>query len=211
MASNDFSGHPTDSSQAAALLRQSKALARRLLPPELQPFAAAIPDAPPPRPLQPRVLPVLKYCPALEGFAAPETRALSALLSQEARELTWGQTYAAEDISAAFLERYGWCELLGQRGHFASGELALGVLLLGPETAYPLHSHAAEEIYIVLSGEAAWRKGAAGEKPLPPGSVVHHPPWTPHAMRTEDAPLLALYLWHGGDLTAKSKLSEEAS
>jgi hypothetical protein len=33
----------------------------------------------------------------------------------------------------------------------------------------------------------------------------------PHAMRTEGAPLLALYLWRGGDLAAKSVILDRPS
>lgn len=189
------------------LLGAARALLRGALPPHLQDFAAAIPETPPARALAPRPLPVLAWRGELENKAAPETRALTAAVATAAEGLAWGQTYRAKDISEAFLARYGWCELLGQRGHFASEAIALGVLLLGPETAYPLHRHEAEEVYLVLSGTAGWRKGAAEERLLPPGSVVHHPAWTPHAMRAAAEPLLALYLWRGGDLVQKSQLS----
>ncbi|MEX2408679.1 MAG: dimethylsulfonioproprionate lyase family protein [Rhodovibrionaceae bacterium] len=207
MASSDSTGHGEVSSPAAALLREAHALTERLLPPELQGLAAALPKAPPARSLAARSLPVLAWCGGLEAAASTDTRRLTALLSAQAASLAWGQTYTAEDISQAFQERYGWCELLGLRGHFASAEIALGVLMLGPETVYPLHSHAAEEVYIVLSGQAAWRKGKAEEGLLPAASVVHHPSWIPHAMRTASEPLLALYLWRGGELTQKSRLT----
>ena len=195
-------------SDAAEVLALARGVVETVLPPELHGFKAAVPSRPASRDLQHRGLPVLCWAEDLSARSAPQTRELTAALAAGAGHLAWGQTYCAEDISPAFLERYGWCELLGSRGHFVSDDLALGVLLLGPETAYPLHRHEAEEIYIVLSGTAFWRKGAGSdETPVPPGSVVHHPPWTPHAMRTEAEPLLALYLWRGGDLAQKSRLS----
>ena len=69
------------------------------------------------------------------------------------------------------------------------------------------HRHAAEEVYIVISGTAAWARGEAAEALRPPGSVIHHPPWMSHGMRTAEEPLLALYLWSGGDLTQKSEMA----
>lgn len=208
MARKDSPGHAdVPRGDPGELLTAARALLRRLLPPELRDFAAAIPEAPAARPLAARPLPVLAWRGELESGALPETRPLAAAVAAAAGGLAWGQSYRAEDISEAFLARYGWCELLGRRGYFAGEEIALGMLLLGPETAYPLHRHEAEEIYLVLSGTAAWRKGTAEERRLPPGSVVHHPSWTPHAMRTAAEPLLALYLWRGGDLTQKSRLS----
>ncbi len=208
MTSSKFPGQESAATCVPdSLFQEALAVAHRLLPPELRDFTAAVPAAPAARSLPARTLPVLDSCAALEAASAPATRGLTALLARHARQLAWGQSYAAEDISQAFLTRYGWCELLGERGHFASRDIALGVLLLGPQTSYPLHSHAAEEVYIVLSGQAAWRKGAEGERLLPAGSVVHHPSWMAHAMRSEAEPLLALYLWRGGDLTQKSRLS----
>lgn len=210
MAAERADGGVGSGAQAVAseLYDLACALTARMLPPPLETFAAALPPRPAARGLAARPLPVLRWCAGLAAGAAANTRELTSALARNADSLSWGQTYRAEDISAAFLERYGWCELLGSRGHFVCAELALGLLLLGPETDYPLHRHEAEEVYIALSGTAFWRKGAEGrERALAPGSVIHHPSWTPHAMRTATEPLLALYLWRGGDLAQKSRLS----
>lgn len=118
--------------------------------------------------------------------------------------LEWRQTYGAGDFGAAFLERYGWTEVVGLRGPIPSRQVAAGFLLLGPEVTYPPHAHAAEELYLPLSGVAWWQRGDAPFRQVPPGEPIHHAPWVPHAMRTGPEPLLALYLWRGGDLAAKS-------
>ena len=78
----------------------------------------------------------------------------------------------------------------------------MGFLLLGPEVEYPLHTHEAEEIYIPLAGTALWQRGQDDYKSQPPGTVIHHSPCMPHAIRTTE-PLLALYVWCGADLTEK--------
>ena len=105
-----------------------------------------------------------------------------------------------------FLERYGWTELIGLRGPIASERLACGFLLLGAQVEYPAHAHEAEEIYLALAGRALWRRGEGEFEPRAPGSLIRHASWETHAMITRDEPLLALYMWRGGDLAAKSKI-----
>jgi hypothetical protein len=38
------------------------------------------------------------------------------------------------------------------------------------------------------------------------GLPIYHASGVPYAMRTETVPLLALYLWHGGNLVQKSRI-----
>ena len=135
---------------------------------------------------------------------------LVAAVMAAAGHLTWRQTYGAADLrgaadfGAAFLRGYGWSEFIGLRGPVPSTELACGVLLLAPGVVYPPHAHQAAEVYLPLSGTAEWQQGDGGFVPVPPGSVISHAPWVPHAMRAGPEPMLALYLWRGGDLAAKS-------
>jgi quercetin dioxygenase-like cupin family protein len=77
---------------------------------------------------------------------------------------------------------------------------------LGPATVYPRHRHEAEEIYLPLSGTASWQQGDETWRERPPGTLIHHAGDEPHAMRTGDGPLLALYLWRSSDLTQKARL-----
>jgi mannose-6-phosphate isomerase-like protein (cupin superfamily) len=154
----------------------------------------------------PRALPVLRWLDRLPSTAVTETRPLVDGLVAAAGDLAWGQTYSAADLGAGFLDRYGWSELVGLRGPIASDRIACGVLLLGPEIEYPPHSHAAEEIYLPLSGTALWLRGEEGWRQRRPGELIHHPSGIPHGMRTGAEPLLALYLWRGGSLTEKSTI-----
>ena len=80
------------------------------------------------------------------------------------------------------------------------------MLLLAPGLTYPLHAHQAEELYLPLSGVAEWQMDDADFAWVQPGQVIHHAPWVPHAMRCGAEPMAALYLWRGGDLTAKSAI-----
>jgi hypothetical protein len=158
------------------------------------------------RAVEPQVLPVCKVLgAAAHGSPAPYA-ALVAGLRDGAAGLRWGQTYGAGDFGADFLQGYGWTELIGLRGPIASETVAVGILLLGPGIDYPPHAHAAEEVYLPLSGTAGWMRGEGPHAPVAPGTVIRHPSWMPHAMRTGPEPLVAAYVWRGGDLAAKSRI-----
>jgi hypothetical protein len=132
------------------------------------------------------------------------------LLAERGQRLHWGQTYTSSDFGQKFVDNYGWLELIGTRGHFADDTIACGFLVLGPDIHYPDHHHEAEEIYIPLTAGALWRKGEGGFTPRKAGEVIHHPSNVNHAMKTGDEPLLALYLWRGGPLAAKSTVTGKA-
>lgn len=154
-------------------------------------------------------LPVCDWIPALQAGTGPDdTAVVVAQLQRVAADLSWRQTYGAGDFGAAFLQGYGWSEFIGLRGPVPSETIACGVLLLAPGISYPSHAHAAEEVYLPISGVAEWQNGAGDFARVPVGQAIHHPSWTPHAMRTGDQALAALYLWRGGDLAAKSVILE---
>ena len=184
-----------------AVLAAARALVERM--PQVAAFAGDWPEGPR-RQSEPASLPVCAVLTELEQGAAPLTRDLVRALALAAPALRWQQTYGAGDFGAGFLQGYGWSEFAGLRGPVPSDRLAIGVLLLGPQITYPSHAHEAAEIYVPLSGTALWQCGDAPFAPVEPGQVILHPTWMPHAMRTQNAPLLALYLWRGGDLAAKS-------
>ena len=93
------------------------------------------------------------------------------------------------------------------RGLVKSRELACGFLMLGPDIEYPLHSHAAQEIYVPLTSQSLWKKGDELWKYRQEGVPIYHKSWVDHGMKTGSAPLLALYLWRGGNLTQKSHIT----
>ena len=90
----------------------------------------------------------------------------------------------------------------------ADPRLALGVLLLGPGTHYPLHAHPAVEVYYTLTPGEWWRDDGPWRLE-PPGTAIHHPPDVRHATRAGAVPLLALYLWRG-DLATHASLTPAA-
>jgi hypothetical protein len=191
------------------LIQSTRALLDSLRAPELAPFLAEWPDttrrraAPPPT-----TLPVLSW---LNQATATSTalvfcKELVAAIAAASPGLAWKQTYTAAQTGAAFLENYGWCDIMGTTGVVPSERLACGFLLLGPHTLYPRHRHEAEEIYVPLVGTAVWEKGNEVWREQRPGTVIHHSAHIPHATRTSDEALLALYLWRSDNLRQKARL-----
>jgi len=162
------------------------------------------------RQVAPQALPVLQWFETATTNSAPEFKAMAEYLCSCSPKLAWAQTYSTAEVGAAFLDRYGWTELIGSRGPIESATLAVGFLLLGPTTEYPAHHHVAEEVYVPISGQAQWRRGAAPWHTRPTGAPIYHASGESHAMRTMNAPLLALYLWRAGDLAQKSEFDRSS-
>lgn len=166
--------------------------------PQAGPFLDHWPDTGTTRDIEPLQLPVCRWLDVMAGNRVIGT------LRAAAPGLCWQQTYGIADFGAAFLAGYGWSEFVGLRGPVASEKIACGVLLLAPGIIYPAHAHAAEEVYLPISGVAEWQQSDGDFAKVAVGQAVHHAPWVPHAMRVGAEPLAALYLWQGGDLAAKS-------
>ncbi len=181
-------------------------LLQKLHSPALQPFLSEWPQPSARRTSQSSSLPVLRYLPKLRADAPPFSAALVDALIGVAASLAWRRSYSRPSVSEQFLENYGWTEFVGLTGPLACKRLACGVLLLGPDTTYPAHHHEAEEIYVPLSGLAAWKQGGGDWRGQNPGTVIYHAPQESHAMRTVSSPLLALYLWRSDHLAQKSQL-----
>jgi len=156
------------------------------------------------RSVLPHRLPVLSWLPAAVKAAGKNTEGIVKMLAALANQIAWGQTYSAQDFGLGFLENYGWTELIGQRGPIASDDIACGFLFLGLQIEYPCHRHEAEEVYVPLTKQTLWQRSNQVWAYRAPGRSIHHASWVPHAMRTETVPLLALYLWRGGNLVQKS-------
>ena len=105
--------------------------------------------------------------------------------------------YSEASLGPGYVDRYGYVELVGPGRPIESGDLLVGLLLLGPDMHYPDHAHPAEEIYHVVAGTAEWWREDEGWRRKGPGTLVHHVPMMRHAMRTSAEPLLALYCWTG--------------
>jgi hypothetical protein len=117
---------------------------------------------------------------------------IAAALRPLAEGLPWRYGYAARADLPDLHLNMGWAEFVGPAAPFRSDEVCLGLTLIGPHTNYAAHRHPAVELYHVLTGAAVW----SGHQ-RPPGAFILHESNQQHAMRTGDAPLLALYTWTG--------------
>jgi hypothetical protein len=193
----------------ATIAEPIKALLESLRRPELVPFLADWPRIYVSRSVPASSLPVLRWLPQI----CAERIAFADLIGDVCRaapSMAWRQTYSTTDMDAAFLDNYGWSEILGESAPIAGGRIACGLLLLGPSTHYPRHRHDAEEIYLPLHGTAAWQQGDLVWRDRMPGTLIHHASDEPHAMRTGAGPMLALYLWRGAGLAQKARLDAAA-
>jgi hypothetical protein len=143
---------------------------------------------------------------AFIGDALKTSNTTSSLLDAATpllRHLPWKYNYTPRPDLPDLGQRMAWAELVGPEAPFRSNAVCLGFTLIAPHTLYPDHRHPATELYYVISGTAAWT--LEGVSTLnPPGTFILHPSQSAHAMRTSDAPLLALYAWIGNDVTTLS-------
>lgn len=85
-----------------------------------------------------------------------------------------------------------------QVGVDTATDTRMGMFLLGPGLHYPLHTHAALEVYYVVSGTLTLRHGRAGTPfRIGPGEHSVTPNHRPHSLTTGDHPCLIVYAWRG--------------
>ena len=95
------------------------------------------------------------------------------------------------------------CEIIGPTGQITHDRIRAGLLFQASGMTYPRHSHAAEEIYLSLSGPVDWQVDDAGWHQRQAGEFIHHLPYQPHATCTGETALLAIWGW-AGDIAADS-------
>lgn len=160
----------------------------------------------PDRKLEPGSLPVLQCLPRLAKRAPVIYRTILDRLLDAQAQLHFGQSYSVEDFGEAFLHQYGWIKLLGPDAYWHSDRISSGFLILGDRNTYPQHWHEAEELYVPISGDAEWYREDQGWQLRPAGSLIHHASNVKHGTRTIGEPMIALYLWRGGNLMQKSEI-----
>ncbi|MDD7941932.1 dimethylsulfonioproprionate lyase family protein [Actinomycetospora lutea] len=139
-------------------------------------------------------LPVLAHLDDALARAAQEVdEQLADVLRPLAAGAAWGQTaaYVAAPPDASFLGLYAHATLA------EAPEVAAGLVLLGPGVRYPPHHHPAAEFYLP-AGTIRWVHGLdEAPAPEPAGTLIHHAPWQPHGMWTDDRAVLLVYVWTG--------------
>lgn len=107
----------------------------------------------------------------------------------------WRETYRQANIEQYFLDRFGCYALIGKGGPWVSARMSSYMVYMPPNLYYPWHHHPAEELYLVVAGEAEFMREGADPETLRPGDHSFHASNQPHAMQTRDHPVMAYVVW----------------
>ena len=149
--------------------------------------------------LIPRQSPVVEAAPvdvSLSNFLKDGRSDLISLLLQCSDLLTWREAGFGK-LPEEFSKRIFASEIIGPKGIIDNPSMRVGLLFQLDHVAYPKHWHSAEELYLVLLGEAHWSVDDGSSKVRSPENFVHHKSNQPHSMTTIDEPLLAIWGWTG--------------
>ena len=139
---------------------------------------------------------------SLPDFLPKKQTNLTSCLATCADLLLWREA-GFEKLPKEFSKRIFASELIGPNGLFKSSNIRIGLLIQHEKIAYPKHWHKAEELYLILNGNAYWNIDDDPAVLYSPYSFVHHKSHQPHSMTTQAEPLLALWGWTG-DIDGKS-------
>ena len=103
-------------------------------------------------------------------------------------------------------------ELIGADGMIYDDACRVGLFAQTANTDYIIRTHAAEELFVQIAGEGEWYKEGSPYTLRHPGDRMHHASYQPHASRTLDKGLIALWVW-AGDVSYKkySYVGKEAA
>mgnify|MGYP006081975217 CR=1 FL=1 len=107
----------------------------------------------------------------------------------------WRATYKNTDIGDNFMNQFGCYCIIGENGPFSSDAIRLYMVYMPPHLYYPWHNHPAEEIYMLVSGSAVFKRMGLPDKTLAEGDTSFHEGNQPHAMETLAEPVLCLAAW----------------
>lgn len=107
----------------------------------------------------------------------------------------WRETYKDTGIGDTFLDQFGCYCIIGENGPFTSEKIRLYMVYMPPGLYYPWHHHPAEEIYMVIAGNAVFRRKGMPDATLREGDTSFHKSNQPHAMETTRDPILCLVAW----------------
>lgn len=136
-----------------------------------------------------------------------ETHQLVNIIRKTTLLTNWQRTYTEEEVGSDFLNRYGYYELIGPKGHFYSKTLRAFIVYWGEQLTYDWHSHEAEEIYLVLAGSGLF-KTKGKQTILKANDYCFHRSWQSHSMITSSEPIITLVLWFGKGIQDMSKMDQ---
>jgi hypothetical protein len=145
-----------------------------------------------------RRLPACRHLPETVAAVLTLDSGFAALLAEIEDQLAWQQNANYSDAAMncqGYMDNYAYAELVGPTGLWPGDDFRMGLLILGPRLHYRDHSHAAPELYWLLTGPSEWRTSAADFTSREQDATIWHPAHMVHGTRTGASPLLALYIW----------------
>ena len=146
-----------------------------------------------------RQSPVVEAAPvdvSLSSFLQDGQSDLTSLLLQCSDLLSWREAGFGK-LPEEFSKRIFASEIIGPKGIIDNPSMRVGLLLQLDHVAYPKHWHSAEELYLVLLGEAHWSVDDGSPEVRSSENFVHHKSNQPHSIKTIEEPLLAMWGWTG--------------
>ena len=152
--------------------------------------------------------PVCRFLGAI--FDEPAEPMLAPLLATTrplAMQAVWRNKYRQLPGREALFENFAFCDFIGSDGWRSTAVVTLGLTMLGPNTDYPFHQHPARELYLLLSGPSYWAVDFQRHRHREPGIWLLHREMQPHAIRSDDEPMLAISAWRG-DIETRSRFCQ---
>lgn len=110
----------------------------------------------------------------------------------------WYQVYTGEGINSAMSDFMLAKQVVGPKGLMIDKSIRTGIFLLAPHFEYPMHDHAALEVYYVHSGAIDIQNGMnSAFRRMTPGEYSVTPSEVPHALKTGAEPAMLLFVWTG--------------
>lgn len=142
--------------------------------------------------------PITGYVEPLLEQASTEPGHVVDGIRQLADDLRWYQIFQGGGIEPALAEGLFAAQLAGPAGFVSGGSVRAGLFLLAPNIRYPLHCHAADELYFGLSGTLTLQHGWKGDPfDINGTSYSITPSSRLHSLQTGENPVLLAYVWKG--------------
>ena len=130
--------------------------------------------------------------------AEPDATSIAHLTAAAWHFLPWHYSGLSDGrIPEELARRMITCEILGDRGTIFCSTCRVGFFAQMSGVDYGARTHAAEETFFVVAGEADFRLPPGDWHRLRPGDAIHHPSMAPHQSRSPDRAMLAVWRWTG--------------
>lgn len=162
-------------------------------------FATALTTSTSTKTIHPKLdLPIVERIPAiLENSANSSLASLFDAVGTIYDKLVWYAFYQRTTLTKSFIDEFAVADVMGPEGPIVHENAILFLFIVGPNVLYPFHWHAADELYLILSGNPSFRVGEMEWHQQQRGDIIHVPSLVPHSIRVGNEPMLAVQMWHG--------------